>query len=281
MYDLIIIGGGPGLTATFTPFASASTSCSSPDLGGMTNYHLSLPWAEDYQVIRGLEVVNKFKSELEYLKFARQMENVEHIEKLPEGFVVHTKDGAKYEAKALIIATGTRTKRLGVPGEKDYIMRGLCFSALSYAPLFIDKETAVVAAPRRRLTSQSPAGPARLGAGKAAKPQHRLVRVVGWRADGFEISQGKEDRSRDHPVGGRWQTPRSSSWSARGHRWTALPAPHARPPRDVTATMLTFHRRRHFLSETQLDNYLALLDGCGKEVCFCVTSDSTSPIENH
>jgi alkyl hydroperoxide reductase subunit F len=146
MYDLIIIGGGPaGLTASVYAIRKRlNVLLISKDLGGMTNYHLSLPWAEDYQVIRGLEVVNKFKSELEYLKFARHMESVEHIEHLPDGFAVHTKSGAKFEARALIIATGTRQKRLGVPGEKDFIMRGLCFSALSYAPLFIDKKTAVI-----------------------------------------------------------------------------------------------------------------------------------------
>jgi len=49
-------------------------------------------------VIRGLEVVNKFKSELEYLKFARQMDTVEHIERLPDGFEVQTKTGAKFTA---------------------------------------------------------------------------------------------------------------------------------------------------------------------------------------
>jgi alkyl hydroperoxide reductase subunit F len=33
---------------------------------------------------------------------------------------------------------------LNVPGEKEFIMRGLCYSALSYAPLFIDKLTVVI-----------------------------------------------------------------------------------------------------------------------------------------
>ena len=46
------------------------------DLGGKTNFRLALPWIQDYQVIRGLEVVNKFRSELEYLDFARHMEDV-------------------------------------------------------------------------------------------------------------------------------------------------------------------------------------------------------------
>jgi alkyl hydroperoxide reductase subunit F len=146
MYDLIIIGGGPaGLTATIYAIRKRlNVLLISKDLGGMTNYHLSLPWAEDYQVIRGLEVVNKFKSELEYLKFARHMDTVEHIEREGEGFAIHTKSGTRFDTRAIILATGTRTKRMGVPGEKDYIMRGLCFSALSYAPLFIDKTTAVI-----------------------------------------------------------------------------------------------------------------------------------------
>ena len=146
MYDLIIIGGGPaGLTATMYAIRKRlNVLLITKDLGGMTNYHLSLPWVDDYQVIRGLEVVNKFKSELEYLKFARHMDTVEHVEREGDGFAIHTKSGTRFDARAIIVATGTRTKRMGVPGEKDFIMRGLCFSALSYAPLFIDKNTAVI-----------------------------------------------------------------------------------------------------------------------------------------
>ena len=146
MYDLIVIGGGPaGLTATIYALRKRlNVLMISRDLGGKTNYHLALPWIEDYQVIRGLEVVNKFKSELEYLKFARQMDTVEHIERLADGFEVQTKTGAKFSTRAVILATGTRQRRLSVPGEKEFIMRGLCYSALSYAPLFIDRKTVVI-----------------------------------------------------------------------------------------------------------------------------------------
>jgi len=146
MYDLIIVGGGPaGLTAAIYAIRKRlNVLLVSKDLGGKTNFRLALPWIEHYQVIRGLEVVDKFKTELEYLKFARHMEEVERVEKLPEGFAVHTKGGGSLTAKALIIATGTRQKRLNVPGEKDFIMRGLCYSAFSYAPLFIDRRTVVI-----------------------------------------------------------------------------------------------------------------------------------------
>src|SRR5512138_1698794 len=146
MYDLIIVGGGPaGLTAAIYAIRKRlNVLVLSKDLGGKTNYRLSLPWIEDYQIIRGLDVVNKFRNELEYLDFARHMQAVERVEKIEDHFVITTKDSATLEARAVIIATGTRQVRMEVPGEKEYTMKGLCYSALSYAPLFIDKSVIVV-----------------------------------------------------------------------------------------------------------------------------------------
>jgi len=81
MYDLIIVGGGPaGLTAAIYAIRKRlNVLLVSKDLGGKTNFRLALPWVEHYQVIRGLEIVDKFKTELEYLKFARHMEEVERV----------------------------------------------------------------------------------------------------------------------------------------------------------------------------------------------------------
>lgn len=146
MYDLVVVGGGPaGLTAAIYAIRKRiNVLMISRDLGGKTNYRLALPWIEDYQVIRGLEIVNKFRSELEYLDFARHMEPVDKIEKRNGGFVVFTRGGGELETRSVIIATGAKQLRLKVPGEKEFMMRGLCYSALSYAPLFIDRTTVVV-----------------------------------------------------------------------------------------------------------------------------------------
>ncbi|MBI5944431.1 MAG: FAD-dependent oxidoreductase [Chloroflexi bacterium] len=146
MYDLIIIGGGPaGLTAAVYAIRKRlNVLLISKDLGGKTNYRLSLPWVEDYQVIKGLEIINKFRNELEYLDFARHIEAVDKVEKKDEHFIVTTKGGAILESKAAILATGTRQVLMNVPGEKEYAMKGLCYSALSYAPLFIDKSVMVI-----------------------------------------------------------------------------------------------------------------------------------------
>ncbi len=146
MYDLIVVGGGPaGLTATVYAIRKRlNVLLVSQDLGGKTNFRLALPGVEDYQVIRGLEIVSKFRAELEYLDFARHMEPVERIGLHQDAFAVHTKGGGELLAKAVVIASGTRQQRLNVPGEKEFLMRGLCYSAISYAPLFIDKATVVI-----------------------------------------------------------------------------------------------------------------------------------------
>lgn len=146
MYDLIVIGGGPaGLTAMIYAIRKRLNALLvSKDLGGKTNYHLELPDLETYQVIRGVDVVDKFKNELEYLQFARHMEPVERVTPVEDGFKVHTRGGGELTARAVIVATGTRQQWLEVPGEREYLSKGLCYSALSYAPLFIDKKTIVI-----------------------------------------------------------------------------------------------------------------------------------------
>lgn len=147
MYDLIIIGGGPaGLTASIYAIRKRLNVLTiSKDLGGKTRLKLSIPWAEDdYQVIRGLEVVNKFERELEYLDFAHKQDEATGIEKTEKGFKVVTKGGDTYETKAIIIATGVRMESLNVPGEKEFFFKGLCYSAVSYAPLFLDKDAIVI-----------------------------------------------------------------------------------------------------------------------------------------
>ena len=146
MYDVIIIGGGPaGLTATIYCIKKRlETLLITKDLGGKTNFRLQLPFVERHQIITGEEVVNRFVSQIEYLEFARTFDKVDQVEAVDGKFTVKTRRGQTHQAKALIIATGAQAQRLDVPGEREFMMRGLCYSAVSYAPVFIDREAAVV-----------------------------------------------------------------------------------------------------------------------------------------
>ncbi len=146
MYDLIIIGGGPaGLTAAVYALRKRlNMLLISKDLGGKTNYRLQLPDIDHHLVINGEEVVNRFVNEIEYLYFTRVMDRVDKVEPIPGGYNVHTREGREYSGKAIIVATGANGRRLEIPGEKEFMMRGLCYSATSYAPLFVDRITAVI-----------------------------------------------------------------------------------------------------------------------------------------
>jgi thioredoxin reductase len=146
MYDLIVLGGGPaGLTAAIYGLRKRlEVMLITRDLGGKTNYRLQLPFVDHHLVITGEEVVNRFAQEIEYLEFARTLDKAERVERMDGGFRVETRSGAKYEARALIVASGARGRLLDVPGEKEYMMRGLCYSAISYAPLFVERRTAVI-----------------------------------------------------------------------------------------------------------------------------------------
>jgi len=146
MNDLIIVGGGPaGLTAaTYAIRKRLDVFLVSQDLGGKINYRMELPDVETYQVIRGVETVEKFWRELDYLEFARHLDRVATIQKEDDSFTVTTVSGEQMQARSAILATGARVKQLGVPGEKEFFGRGLSYSAVSYAPLFLGRRTMVV-----------------------------------------------------------------------------------------------------------------------------------------
>lgn len=144
-YDLLIIGGGPaGLTAAaYAIRKRIETMLISVDLGGKTNYQLSLPDVETHLVIDGQELVSRFKSQLEYLDFARHISKVTKFQRKGKRFVAMTTDRT-FKAKAAIIATGLMPKRLKVPGEEEFLGRGVSYSAVSHAQMFIDMDVAVV-----------------------------------------------------------------------------------------------------------------------------------------
>lgn len=151
MYDLIILGGGPaGLTATvYAIHKRLETLLISEDLGGKSNYRMHVRGLEGYETINGEEVVRRFQSQVEYLDFARLIDKAVSLELLAndngeEYLKVTTESGTAFVTRSLIVATGAEPRMLNVPGERSLLGLGISYSAISHAPLFWGKETAVV-----------------------------------------------------------------------------------------------------------------------------------------
>jgi alkyl hydroperoxide reductase subunit F len=158
MPELIVVGGGPaGLTAAFYAVRRRlEVLLVSPDRGGKTRFQLALPGFEEHRVIRGGELVSRFARELEYLGYPLRSGSVERVSADGDRFRVLLAGtagtaGEELTARAVILATGCRSRRLGVPGEAELFQNGLYGSAASYAHLFLDKSVLVAGdGPRAR-----------------------------------------------------------------------------------------------------------------------------------
>lgn len=153
MLDLIIVGGGPaGLTAAvYALNKRLNVLMITEDLGGKTAYGLQVKGYEGHEVIRGSEVVEKFKRQVEYMTSIRQIDRVTHVVPEEGHYAVFTQSAQKLDTRAVIIATGALPKHLNVPGERQLIGKGLSYSAISHAQLFIDREPAIVGSNMRAL----------------------------------------------------------------------------------------------------------------------------------
>ncbi len=151
MYDVIVIGGGPaGITAAVTAInRRLETLIIAEQWGGQTAYFMELEDADTHQVITGEELLSRFRRQLDYLDFCCHFDRVVQVSPVEDHFSVITVDGDRFESRSLIIATGAKPERLGVPGEDRLVGRGLSYSVVAHGALFLGKDVAVVGAHRR------------------------------------------------------------------------------------------------------------------------------------
>ena len=151
-YDFVIIGAGvAGLAAGMygarlglkTLVLGASHGSEMPIGGVITTTNI----VENYPGfirLTGNELSDKIKEHAEsYELVTIKEEKVEKVEKSKDEFFVKTKKG-EYLGKTILFATGTKWKRLEVPGSKEFDNKGIAYCALCDAPLFRGKVVCVV-----------------------------------------------------------------------------------------------------------------------------------------
>ena len=148
-YDLIVVGAGPaGLTAALYAAREGIDTLVIDRAGiggqiGVTERLDNFPGFPDG--ITGGELADRFGRQAE--RFGVEILSAQEVTAIgvdAEYRFVRTADGAEYRSWAVLLALGSTYRRLGIPGEEDFIGSGVHFCATCDGPFYRDEEVLVI-----------------------------------------------------------------------------------------------------------------------------------------
>ncbi len=146
-YDLVIIGGGPaGLTsAVYASLSRINTFLITSEIGGQAIDSSKIKNYMGYDFITGRELIDKFQDQfLNEHYLAHKIDKVIKIEKHHGEFEIFTKGKDRITSKAIIIATGMKKRKLGIPGEDRLQRKGISYSSVHDVGLFKGLDVVVI-----------------------------------------------------------------------------------------------------------------------------------------
>ena len=149
MYELIIVGAGPaGMTAAvYAARKRLNTLLISNDVGGQPLTTVGIENYMGYQFVEGPELMQKFEEQVRQFPSDVKVQvgqEAESLSRIDGGFEVKSDKAEIHRAKAVIFATGKRPRKLNVPGEKEFLGRGVTYCAICDGPLFAGENVAVI-----------------------------------------------------------------------------------------------------------------------------------------
>lgn len=149
MYDLAILGGGPagvagGVYASRkrlkTIFITDSWGGQSTVSDGIQNWigTINIPGTQLAEDLK-----NHLKAYADNVVDIHQEEYVERVSKNNDIFTVKTNKGS-YDAKTVLITTGSHRRKLEIPGAEQYENKGITYCASCDGPIFSGKDVVVI-----------------------------------------------------------------------------------------------------------------------------------------
>ena len=133
MYDIIVVGGGPaGMTAALYAQRNGKRALviEKNGFGGQITHS---PKVENYpgtMQMSGNEFADRTLDQILAQGAEIEFENVVSVEDAGDHKVVNTEEGGRYEALAVVIATGVKHRMLGLEGEDALVGEGISFCAV-------------------------------------------------------------------------------------------------------------------------------------------------------
>ncbi|MEK6197674.1 MAG: thioredoxin-disulfide reductase [Desulfobacterales bacterium] len=147
-YQLIILGGGPaGLTAGLYA-ARDRLQVMLVEKGVVGGQVLVTDWIDNYpgfpEGISGFDLIEKMAAQAKRFKLETKNANVVKVELTEAKKKLILESGGELTCQALIICTGARPNKLGMPGEEEFTGKGVSFCGTCDGPFFRDQEIIVV-----------------------------------------------------------------------------------------------------------------------------------------
>ena len=149
MLDLAIIGGGPaGLTAGLYATRGGLKNVVMFEMGMPGGQITGSSEIENYpgqaEIVSGMDLMANWPEQCQRFGLKHEMNQITSITKDADIFNITGIDGKKYEAKTVLMATGSVPKRAGFKGENEFFGRGISTCATCDGFFYKGKEVAVV-----------------------------------------------------------------------------------------------------------------------------------------
>lgn len=149
-YDAIVVGAGPAGMAACIYLARKKLRVLllTKDLGGQAAKSSDVENYLGYSMISGADLTKHFQEHLqefsEEITLKLMNKGVDGISRSGKNFSVRLGNGTTETARAVVIASGKDPRHLGIPGEEEFLNRGVTFCAWCDGPLFKGKSIAVI-----------------------------------------------------------------------------------------------------------------------------------------
>ena len=147
MYDIVIIGGGAaGMTAALYALRANKTVMvlEKNAFGGQIAYSPKVENFPGTDSISGNDFADRLFNQINSLGAEFDIVTVTGIRDHAAHKTIITEEGVIYEGRSVIIATGARHRQLGVPGEREFAGKGICYCAVCDGDFYRGKKVAMV-----------------------------------------------------------------------------------------------------------------------------------------